>query len=318
MKDFFIFGAGSAGLHHAHACVGLGFSVHVYDSDTKALERFKAVYIDRYKCFNDRIKRSSAIPNHFGYVIIATPPDSHLSIIKNLVPFRKKGILVEKPIFVSGGLREFLALPDAVSVNYNHLASHGFKALLNSIKDKAVLRVSVNWLESEQLLKAAHPWIKDQTQYYLNYTSLGGGCAHEHSHGLAAAVKIIRFKNERVVKTQNYKAGPKVKDINFQVDLITDRFKVTVCQDFISKPAAKNITVILKDGIKQCLSFEKNEDILSSHGHFGEISKVRFPKDRTIDFELGILAFIDEVDKQNFETQAIALEVMKIIHEVLG
>ena len=96
-----IYGAGSIGNHHANACSSLGWDVTVCDIDVKALERMKKeIYPERYGSWNNRIKLytlNDCPMNEFDLVIIGTPPDSHLKILKDVIVEQPKAILIEKP-----------------------------------------------------------------------------------------------------------------------------------------------------------------------------------------------------------------------------
>ena len=97
-----IYGAGSIGNHLAQASRRMGWDVDICDIDPEALKRTKNdIYPSRYGKWDDKISLYSvdeAPVGIYDFIIIGTPPDSHMELARSAVREGAKVILVEKPL----------------------------------------------------------------------------------------------------------------------------------------------------------------------------------------------------------------------------
>jgi len=79
--------------------------------------------------FMNQIITSGKDKSPINFYIVATPPDTHLEVAKQVVDLssEKPKILVEKPLCLPGEVGEFDRLDADIVVNYNHLHSPAFK-----------------------------------------------------------------------------------------------------------------------------------------------------------------------------------------------
>jgi len=274
-----IYGAGSAGVHLARACLNEGYTVSVYDTDPNAYSRFEGLYFDRYKEMAEG-KIFFGLNNQADYFIVATPPDTHLKIVQEIrghhgnVP-----ILVEKPLCLPLEVKD---MPN-VKVNYNHLFSEGYQELLKmfGLFGKPD-HIEVCWQESVDYILKAHPWIASIKDSYLGHSSRGGGSAFEHSHGLACVLGLFSGLNRSdITEFRVSKTGAdydECMEMNFHVRGIP----TTVNTDFTSKTVKKSI-VIMRGENHIGLSFTAYDDDLAWSS--GDKS---FSRTREQQFSLGL------------------------------
>ena len=96
-----IVGSGSAGNHMAYALQKFVKKITLTDLSLKALKRSKVkIYIPRYKVWNKKISQiieGDDKNKSYDAIVIASPPSSHLDIIKKNI--NKSDIfLIEKPL----------------------------------------------------------------------------------------------------------------------------------------------------------------------------------------------------------------------------
>ena len=102
MKNILIFGAGSIGNHMSFAATKLGFKVYITDINPLALERMRSkIYPKRYGKWNKEISQIEfnkilKLNKNFDLIIIGTPPNTHLSILK----FCEKNLNFNRKTFV--------------------------------------------------------------------------------------------------------------------------------------------------------------------------------------------------------------------------
>jgi hypothetical protein len=219
-----IVGAGSAGMHHAHAARQLGWGVRVYDNDPAAIDRLPEIYTSRY---GETFEQGVAGP--YDLAIIATPPESHIELaLKEDVP-----LLIEKPLCAPHQVEEAEKLlgRQPTYVGYLHCL-YEFPETVDELH--------VQWRENWSYVLAAHPWLKSENDSYLGSWERGGGAAWEHSHGLNLWQHIARNAGHGEVKA----GAGWVDEYAFHVNLVTDTgFEGEVFQDVITKPALKRVTV---------------------------------------------------------------------------
>jgi predicted dehydrogenase len=195
-----VIGAGSVGNHLAYSARKLDWQITVFDRDQEALDRFqREIFPSRYGFFDTGITLSlvenlfSDKYSSFDVILIGTPPDTHLEILRAAVELKPHAIFIEKPfcpptesdIFESKKIIEnnpFIKF----FCGYNHRLSIVTKNLLESLHSvrSKVINLEVDWLESWDGILRAHPWINGPGETYLGSLARGGGALFEHSHGL--------------------------------------------------------------------------------------------------------------------------------------
>ena len=97
-----IYGAGSIGIHLAHAARYMGWQVTVCDVDDGALKRMKEeVYPGRSDRWDAEIQLSSndgAPRGDFDFIFVGTPPDKHMELALDAISEAPKVLLIEKPL----------------------------------------------------------------------------------------------------------------------------------------------------------------------------------------------------------------------------
>ena len=232
-----IIGAGSAGTHIARACIRDGHTVSIWDKDINAKDRFLDLYRERYGLEADV---DCCMSYDADLYIICTPPDTHLSVYKDLRKDAK--VLIEKPLCLPIELSEF----DNVSVNYNHLYAPEYLRLKELPKPQYI---EVFWQESKDFIMAAHPWLRFEDSYLSDFKR-GGGSAYEHSHGLAAALGLFpNLEYEEISKISVVKQYENKYDIYMKIRFFCRGVIVTVITDFVQRPAKKEIVLHYQDKI---------------------------------------------------------------------
>ncbi len=224
-----VVGAGSAGLHHAHAARQLGWSVDVVDVDESALARFPDVYAERYGHRANGICLYDHNPLHgHQLVVIATPPESHIELaLRENCP-----VLIEKPLCAPHQVEEAEQLLGRKAyVGYCHVLGEAVRPLHS---------LDVEWRESWDFVMAAHKWLSSPDDTYLGSWERGGGPAWEHSHGLNLWQHLAR----RGGQGEAVGWHGSVDSERFEVELVTETgFRGKVTQDVTTKPAIKRALV---------------------------------------------------------------------------
>jgi len=192
-----IYGAGSIGNHLAQASRRMGWSVDICDIDAEALERTKNdIYPSRYGEWDNEIGLYSCeeIPKSgYDFIIIGTPPDSHMELARSAVKEGAKVVLVEKPLCAPDlqGAQELFdeakAANCTVFVGYDHAISKSAIKVSNLLKKDevgAVQTLDVEFREYWGGIFNAHPWLDGPADTYLGYWKKGGGACGEHSHAI--------------------------------------------------------------------------------------------------------------------------------------
>jgi predicted dehydrogenase len=312
-EKILVIGAGSAGCHLARAAEMLGFQVNVTDNDTLAYARFCSLYEQRYDMKSSDIGfKDGIVPA--DYYFIATPPDTHLAVAKEICKVQSKAnILVEKPLCLPGEIEEFDSLDAAIFVNYNHMFSPTFKYFQNlKLFTKDEPKIEVRWQESKDYIMSAHPWLAFDDSY-LSDASRGGGSAYEHSHGLALALAIFplwSYENILCNKTMNGKY-----DESMTITLDVMGVAVESTTDFTSEEVTKSIFCKRGEHVKAVRFDDPKMDIckFTRNGGSGEIGR---DKSRNLEFQRSIFAAMEYWSgKADQKTYEIAKKVVQILGE---
>lgn len=192
-----IIGAGSIGNHLAHASRQLGMSVFLCDVDPSALERTKSeIYPSRYGSWDPQITTvlvKNAPVGEFDFIIVGTPPDSHIELGMRALEEKPKALLIEKPLSTPSldGLLELQSRADSlgvkVFVGYDHAVSPAISMLatvFNNSEFGNLITLDVEFREHWHGIFTAHPWLDGPKDTYLGYWERGGGACGEHSHAI--------------------------------------------------------------------------------------------------------------------------------------
>ena len=192
-----ILGAGSIGNHLAHAARRLGWHVDLCDIDPAALKRTReSIYPSRYNTWDPAINlfvAGDAPKGGYDFILVGTPPDSHMALAHRALDEKPRAILVEKPLCAPDlkGAADLLqrarAEKVAVFTGYDHVVSAGIGAATQLAASGHLGRlqtIDVEFREHWGGIFAAHPWLDGPADTYLGYWKRGGGAASEHSHAL--------------------------------------------------------------------------------------------------------------------------------------
>ena len=344
MKEVLIFGSGSIGNHLANACRKLNFSVSVTDISSNALLRMKnKIYASRYLKWDNKIKlidysKVFKLKKNFDLILIGTPPSTHLNLaIKIIGNLTFKKLMIEKPLTtykVNSYLKKLNLLSNKkkIFVGYNHSISASFlhyQNLIKRIKKKDVTFIDVNWREGWKGILNAHFWNKDEFSSYLGNLPQGGGCVHEHSHGIHLIIclsEILNFKiPKKVFKFKFYKYKNKKIYYDNYIDVKWKHkdFLISYVSDLISEPANKSICIYAKKTKYELVfNYKKNYDLIRLTNLSTNLVKLKyFKKQRATDF-------INEIDhiigtntnskyKNSFINLAKGIETQMLINSFL-
>jgi predicted dehydrogenase len=342
MKKVLIFGSGSIGNHLANACRKIKFSVFVTDISPIALLRMKnEIYPTRYSKWDNKIQLVDytevfKLKKKFDLILIGTPPATHCSLMKKILDnltFEK--LMIEKPFttynnrFNEKKLK--LLTKKKIFVGYNHSISKAFlyyRNLIKKIKKKDIKIIYVNWREGWKGILNAHFWNKDEFSSYLGNFSQGGGCIHEHSHGIHLIICLSEILNftipNKMVKFKFFDNKNKNKNIYYDnyinVNWKNKDFSISYVSDLISEPANKSICIYTKrTKFELIFNYKKNYDLIKSMNLKSNLTKLKyFKKRRSTDFISEIKHIINTNSKQKYKNSFInfekAMETQKLIN----
>jgi predicted dehydrogenase len=305
-----IIGAGSIGNHLSYSARKFDWNVSVFDQDSDALKRFKEViYPSRYGKFdttidlNDSESISRCAKGEFDAILIGTPPDSHLTVLKYVVKLNPKIILIEKPICPPiesdiFSMKEIFEANEGILFlsGYNHRVSLVTQQLVNlaNLFERRIEKLDIEWLENWSGILKAHPWLKGPGDTYLGSTLRGGGALFEHSHGLDLWLQITNFfklgsPTSISAHVEEVISGTAAKyDESVTIKLSTDRgFQGKVIQDVVTTPPSKKISLCGDRHIYVCKFGSDGRDSLHVDPLSGAIGsvKVDIQKSRPSDFD---------------------------------
>ncbi len=344
MKNVLIFGSGSIGNHLANACRTINLSVNVTDISQKALLRMKnKIYPSRYKKWDNKIEiieYSSVfkLKKKYDLILIGTPPSTHLNLLKQIsdkLVYDK--LMIEKPLstyrekFNSKKINSYIK-NKKIFVGYNHSISEAFlnfEKLIKNIKEKDIKIIDVKWCEGWRGILNAHFWNKDEFSTYLGNLSQGGGCIHEHSHGIHILICLSEILKFKLPIKKNIFINYKNKNKNIYYDNYVKvhwrikNFLISYASDLISEPADKSVSIYTKN-IKYELIFnyEKKYDLIRLTNLKSNLTKLKFfKKKRATDF-INEIKYILKVNnkkkyKSSFINLAKGIETQKLIKSLL-
>jgi predicted dehydrogenase len=299
-----VFGAGSIGNHLSYACRCKGWEVTICDTDDNALLRTEQdIYPSRYGSWDEDINLVNANEKdnkQYDLAIIGTPPQSHSSIVLNLLRNNPpKVILVEKPMLTPDlkDAQELFRLSKEkgviITVGYNHTLTQ------NTIEAEKILRENVigNALTISSMTRehwggifGAHPWLSGPSDSYLGYWKQGGGACGEHSHAINIWQHFAHVLDKgRIVKVSakmNFisEDGAEYDDMSF-LNVETDKgFVGNIIQDVITQPTKKNLRIQGDRGFLEWHVGYKGGDALIYSGG-GEPVELLIKKTRPDDFK---------------------------------
>ena len=311
-----IIGAGSIGNHLAFSCRKLNWNVDVFDSDIKALDRFKDdIYPSRYGIFDKEINLKEmnefrkSNKNSYDVILIGTPPDTHYSVLVEAVALKPRVIMIEKPLTgpdsnqISNIKEIFDSNPEIVFLcGYNHkvnIATTTAEQLINTFMKDGFISLQVHWQESWEGILKAHPWLENHNSSYLGYFERGGGALFEHSHGLdmwlhfSRILELGKVDSVSAIATfeKDEKGNPQY-DSSIVLELETTLgFKGKITQDVTTLPSKKQVEVFTAS---HRITIGFNDHILGDFVLLNEINSgkeifnLSAQKTRPFDFDLEI------------------------------
>ena len=262
-KRVLIFGAGSIGNHMANACSKMNYDVFITDISNKALHRMKnKIYPQRYKKWNKKINiirfnNWQKLNKEFDLIIIGTPPNTHLSLLKKcLKTLESDKILVEKPLCSFKEKLDFIKniKNEYIFCGYNHSVSPSINYLFEKLvnhKEK-IKFIDIQWREGWNGILGAHYWLKNEFSSYLGDYKSGGGGLQEHSHGLHLAVCLIsnffKKKTKIISKSATFNSNKKYKYDNYSRLFFSNKIQnLNLEIDLLSNTPRKEIKVFVKN-----------------------------------------------------------------------
>ncbi len=306
-KEVLIFGSGSIGNHLANACRQVNLTVNITDISFDALMRMKnKIYPSRYSKWDKNIKLINynevfKLKKNFDLVMVGTPPITHNDLIKKIfanLNFEK--IMIEKP-FTSHKIKfnekklHLLSTKKKIFIGYNHSISKAFEYFRRSIaninKDN-IKMINVKWQEGWKGILNAHYWNKNEYSTYLGNLAYGGGCTHEHSHGLHIIVclsDILKFKLPKKLFYFRHLEKKNTKiyyDSYVNVSWQIKNFSINYVSDLISEPANKSVCIYTKNNkFELIFNFNKKYDLVKKTDLKTNLTILKyFKKKRSVDF----------------------------------
>lgn len=323
-----IYGAGSIGNHLAHASRRMGWEVDIVDIDKKALIRTKNdIYPLRYGKWDNQIglfHLDEAPVGSYDFIIIGTPPDSHIELARSAVKEGAKVVLVEKPLCSPDlkGAQELFDEAKAanclVFIGYDHAISESAIKMSQALEGKkfgSVQTLDVEFREHWGGIFTAHPWLDGPSDTYLGYWKKGGGACGEHSHAINLWQTFAQYsdlgKITEVSANMHYiKDGVVDYDSICLLQVRTENgFIGRVVQDVITQPTRKWARAQCDNGyVEWHCGNKQGIDSVCEYFNDGEPSVTEISKTRPDDFFQEML-HIDKVLKNgDYKNSSISLE----------
>jgi len=324
-----IHGAGSIGNHLAQASRRMGWAVDICDIDREALVRTKRdIYPSRYGKWDEAIGlyHSSEVPTDgYDFIIIGTPPDSHIDLARSAIREGAKVVLVEKPLCtpdLSGAQELFDEAKESgcmVFIGYDHAISKSASIMYEHLKENVIGEVKTLDVEFREFwggIFQAHPWLDGPSDSYLGFWNRGGGACGEHSHAInlfqnfAHEADIGRIKEVSAVMDY-IKTDDLDYDSTCLLSFRTEKNIVgRVVQDVVTQPTRKWARAQCENGFVEWYCGNKpGIDTVVISGNNGDISTDEVSKTRPDDFfeEMKHIEMIVN-SKDMYSTSPISLE----------
>lgn len=334
-----VIGAGSIGNHLSYSARKLNWDVSVFDQDPDALRRFKEdIYPSRYGKFDSAIqlRESQSLHNHDSYhfdaILIGTPPDSHLEVLKQSLSLKPRIILIEKPICPPiesdiFSIKEIIELNSGITFlsGYNHRISFVTQNLLNMARlfEDRIERLDVHWLETWAGILRAHPWLTGPGDTYLGSTLRGGGALFEHSHGLDLWLQIANFfklGKPSIVRAHLSEVASLDKEVKYDeiatIRIFTENgFQGEVVQDVITEPPTKTVILRGDKHVYECAYGREGKDLVLMRPlseTIGNVS-IQVEKSRPSDFDPSIARIHRLFSNSSLDTTPLNLGAMSAL-----
>jgi predicted dehydrogenase len=335
-----IIGSGSAGNHMAYALEKLTDKIVLTDLSKGALKRSKNnIYIPRYKKWSKKIYleiEGKDINNHYDAIVIASPPDTHLKLIKKNI--NKSNIfLIEKPICEPNkkSINEFEKI-----INKNKkktfLCGYNHRLFPSTILLKKILKqqknnfnfMEIKFKENTEGFLKAHSWYKSLSDSYLSNTKKGGGALSEHSHGINLCQYMLDdFFNFKLISKDIIFL--KNKNVNYDESsnlIFLDKNKIiNIFQNFVTKPTEKEVTISGGNFfVKLIYNYENSNDRIIYYNKKNKSKKIyNFKKKRSDDFIYEAKYLIKIIrqkkisESMNILSAKKAIKTMKLINKII-
>jgi len=335
-----IIGSGSAGNHMAFALQKYANKIVLTDLSKKALKRSKEeIYIPRYKKWNkkiDLVVEGDDKNIYYDAVVIASPPNSHLALIKKNIN-KSKIFLIEKPI-CEPNKKTIIEFEKIINKNKNKIFLCGYNHRLfpSTILLKKILKqqknnfnfMEIKFKENTEGFLKAHSWYKSLSDSYLSNTKKGGGALSEHSHGINLCQYMLDddFNFKLISKDINFL---KSKNVNYDESsnlIFSDKNKIiSIFQNFVTKPTEKEVTISGNNFfVKLVYNYKNSNDRIIYYNKKNKSKKIyNFKKKRSDDFiyEARYLVKIIKQKKINESKNILsakkAIKTMKLINKII-
>jgi len=332
-----IVGSGSAGNHMAYALQKLVKKITLTDLSLKALKRSKVkIYIPRYKVWSKKISQiieGDDKNESYDAIVIASPPNSHLDIIKKNI--NKSDIfLIEKPLCEPNKktIDSFEKIINKYKkkiflCGYNHRlfpSTALFKKILKSEKNKFNF-IEVKFKENTEGFLKAHSWYKSLSDSYLSSSKNGGGSLAEHSHGINLSQYILNddFNFELIDKEIKFFKDKKSNyDKSAEIIFSSKGKIIKISQNFETKPTEKEVFVSGNNFFAKLIyNHQGSNDRVIHYNKKKKSEKIyNFKKKRSDDFIYEanyLLKIIKEKNTKNILSADKAIKTMKMIAKIL-
>jgi len=299
-----IYGAGSIGNHLTHASRRMGWSVDIFDVDKEALIRTKNdIYPTRYGEWDSEIglyHTSEVASSSYDFIIIGTPPDSHIDLARSAIKEGAKIVLIEKPLCtpdLSGAQELYDEAQEAgcmVFIGYDHAISKSASLVYDQLKDNIIGEIETLDVEFREFwggIFKAHPWLDGPSDSYLGFWKRGGGSCGEHSHAINLFQNFTYVANlGKIVEVSAIMNYVESADLNYDSNCLMS-FRTSknvigrVVQDVVTQPTRKWARIQGKDGfIEWCCGNKPGFDSVSNGQNTGKANFYEFSKARPDDF----------------------------------
>lgn len=327
MKRVKVIGAGSIGNHLSHAARRLGWQVDLCDVDPAALERTRReIYPARYGAWDPAIglyHAGEAPRGNYDYILVGTPPDSHMPLALEALDERPKAILVEKPLctpsMAGAAALEARAREAGVAVfcGYDHAVSRG---VAEAVSPESVQRIGepltldVEFREHWEGIFRAHPWLSGPAESYLGHWRRGGGALGEHSHALNLWQRMaLALGQGRVATVSAMLDHVRTDEVDYDrlclLNLRTETgFAGRVVQDVVTRPSRKWARIQGDDGfVEWHYAYRPGEEAVLLGDASGVSEEKTVRKTRSDDFVEELRHIDTAIASGATETSPIAL-----------
>jgi len=332
-----IVGSGSAGNHMAFALQKLVSKITLTDLSLNALKRSKTkIYIPRYKVWSKKINQvieGKDEDESYDAIVIASPPNSHLSIIKKNI-HKSDVFLIEKPLCEPN--QKTINSFEKIINKYKSkifLCGYNHRLFPSTILLKKILKqeknnfnyIEVKFKENTEGFLKAHSWYKSLSDSYLSSSRNGGGSLAEHSHGINLSQYILNDDfNFKLINKEIKFFKDKRSNYDKSVEIIFSSKEkiIKISQNFESKPTEKEVFVSGSSFFAKLIyNYHGSNDRVIYYNKKNKSKKIyNFKKKRSDDFIYEAKYLLQTIKGKNIKnilSANKAIKTMKIIAKIL-